>query len=176
MQMLRLDLFALRKTVDEGLADLLHAFAEQSESIDEGMRVGDMHISNWSLFDAPHPLIQKQREELTQIGSMMVGMQLNIYEAWFHISRTGSAFKRHDHTVVGPGTNFENRFSMVFYVDRGDPDGSGQLKMYDPDLLITPMTGMILMFPAHVQHEVLEYRGARDRIIIGCNLETAPSG
>ena len=175
MGMLQLELFALRKTVDDGLVDVLREFAAQTPSVDEKMRIGDMHISDWSLFDSPHPLISKQRAELTGIASTMVGKDVRICDAWFHISRTGSAFGRHNHTEVGEGTNFENRLSMVYYVDRGDPDGAGDLRMYEPDMLIGPETGMILIFPAHVQHEVFEYRGQADRIIIGCNLEIMPA-
>ena len=172
MPMLQLELFALRKTVDEGLAELLRELAAQSPSVEEKMQVGDMHISDWSLFESSHPLIRKQRDELSSITSMMVGNKdVQICDAWFHISRTGSAFGRHNHTEIDEGSNFENRLSLVFYVDRGDPDGAGELRMYEPDMLIAPETGMILIFPAHVQHEVLQYQGQRDRIIIGCNLE-----
>ena len=168
---LQLDVLALRKPVDEGLSDLLHAIAGRTESISEPIVVGDMHVSDWSLFDSPEPLLRKQHDELQGITSSMLKGPVRIYESWFHIARSGSAFGRHRHAVPEAGANQGFKFSLVYYVDRGDPNGTGQFRLLEPDLTLSPESGMILVFPAYVEHEVLEYRGERDRIIIGANFQ-----
>lgn len=166
------NLFMVSKPVDDGLKALLYELQAGSDSIYETMKVGDMHISDWSLFDNPHPLIAKQKRDFSRICAALLGAPVNIFNAWFHVYRSGSAFKRHNHLM--PGKPGELQFAMSYYVSRGDDNGTGQLKLYNPDIVIHPKDGMLVMFPSSVDHEVLEYRGESDRIMIGCNLERAP--
>ncbi len=167
--LVRMDLFVVRKPVDDGLIDLLYEMVEPSEHSKEAMRVGDMHISDVDLFKSPHPLIQKQYQDLGRICALLLKSPVHIYDSWYHISRTGSAFKRHRHR--NENVPLQRTFAFAYYLSPGDNNGSGQLRMFNPDILISPEPGMFVMFPGTTEHEVLEYTGKTDRIMIGGNLQ-----
>lgn len=110
--------------------------------------------------------------------------------AWANINRAGNGNEFHTH----PGCVW----SAVYYVDDGgtggDPSQGGQLEiqdprgvapaMYRPELvpdikgggafgateLISPVPGMILMFPSWLSHAVRPYTGDGTRISIAINL------
>ena len=165
----RMDLFVVRKPVDDGLIDLLYEMSETKLSVCETMKVGDIHISDWGLFKSEHPLIQKQQQELGRICAMLLGASVRIYESWYHIYRSGSAFKRHRH--LNDNVPALRTFAFSYYLSRGDDNGSGQLRLFDPEIIINPEPGMMVLFPGSTHHEVLEYTGKTDRIMIGGNVE-----
>jgi len=165
----RLNLFVANKAVDDGLCELLYEMVEETDHYKEPWRVGDMHISDLNLFKSPHPLIQKQYQELGKICSLLLKAPVRIYDSWYHISHSGSAFKRHAHR--NKGAVIERTFSFAYYVRRGDDNGSGQLRMFNPDIVINPKDGLLVIFPGAYEHEVTEYVGKTDRIMIGGNME-----
>ena len=114
--------------------------------------------------------------------------------AWANINRTGHSNEFHVH----PGCYW----SGVYYVDDGgcaadktlggefvimDPRGPGP-SMYAPTLcfqgpggnsvgateLLSPRTGIMLMFPSWLSHGVRPYHGTEERISIAFNLAVAP--
>jgi uncharacterized protein (TIGR02466 family) len=106
--------------------------------------------------------------------------------AWATVMRDGDYMIPHDHS--------DAHWSIVYYVDAGDTDlaahpESGGLTLVDPrragrpmpgiDLfparfLVKPRTGMLVIFPAWLQHYVHAYRGQRPRIAISANLTVLP--
>jgi hypothetical protein len=166
------DLFMVNKPVDAGLKAILYERQAASGGIHGATRVGDMHVTDRRLFEDPHPLITKQKRDFSRICAALLGAPVSVLEAWLHVCRSGSALGPHNHLV--PDRPGELQFTMSYYVSRGDDNGTGQLRLSRPDMLIHPKDGMLILFPSSVDHEVLEYRGQSDRIVIGCNLERAP--
>lgn len=110
-----------------------------------------------------------------------MNVMVNIHESWCHITRDGGFHDMHMH----PGSSW----SAIYYVDIGDMDAAsknGANRFYNPnhtmwnDMGSAYMTastsidfkaepGMMIVFPSHVQHSALQYRGDRDRIVIAIN-------
>ena len=132
----RMNLFVVHKPVDDGLIELLYEMSEAKLSLYETMKVGDMHISDWSLFKSEHPLIQKQKQELERTCAMLLNKPVRVHESWYHIYSSGSAFKRHRH--LNDQLPAERTFAFAYYLSRGDDNGSGQLRLMDPDVFIHP--------------------------------------
>ena len=102
--------------------------------------------------------------------------------AWAMVMRDGDYTVIHDHAQA--------HWSVVYYVDRGDPapsarPDSGRLTLQDPrgalsnvpglDLFpsqfsINPSDGLLVVFPGWLQHFVHPYRGTRPRISVSCNV------
>lgn len=108
-------------------------------------------------------------------------MVVNLHESWCHITRDGGYHDMHMH----PGSSW----SAIYYVDCGDMDPAtknGSNRFYNPthtmwnDMGASYMTastsidfqaqpGMMIVFPSHIPHSALTYRGSRDRIVIAVN-------
>lgn len=106
---------------------------------------------------------------------------VNIHESWCHITRDGGYHDVHIH----PGSSW----SAIYYVDIGDmaPDSkNGVNRFYSPNnsMWVDASTaylssnnsidfkaepGMMVVFPSHVQHSAVTYKGTRDRIVIAIN-------
>lgn len=115
-------------------------------------------------------------------------------EMWANVSGRGHANQYHVH----PGCYW----SAVFYVDDGyggsdDPALGGELQLQDPrmpavrmaapdlamrdadgtiqhsELTVRPKTGLLVLFPAWLQHAVRAYDGAGERITVAINLIAA---
>jgi uncharacterized protein (TIGR02466 family) len=101
-------------------------------------------------------------------------------QAWSMVMRAGEYSAPHHHG--------EAQWAAVFYVDVGDgggPEPAGHLTFLDPrgarggaDPLglfavrqdLRPKDGLLLFFPAWLQHHVHPYQGSRPRISVSCNL------
>jgi hypothetical protein len=167
------NLLVAHKPVDDGLRTLLYLLqAESRDGVNHQFRVGDMYISPWTLQQIPHPVIAAQCKDFAQICSAVLGVPITLTDVWFNIYHSGSALKRHNHYMNGRWV--EQQFGLVYYVSRGDDNGSGQLRLYNPDLVIHPQDGMLVMFPGTADHEVLEYRGESDRVVISANFLRSP--
>lgn len=110
-------------------------------------------------------------------------MAVNIHESWCHITRDGGYHDMHMH----PGSSW----SAIYYVDIGDMDTAtknGANRFYNPnhtmwnDMGSAYMTastsidfqaepGMMIVFPSHIPHSALTYRGQKDRIVIAVNAQ-----
>jgi uncharacterized protein (TIGR02466 family) len=110
-----------------------------------------------------------------------MNVMVNIHESWCHITRDGGFHDMHVH----PGSSW----SAIYYVDCGDMDAAtknGSNRFYSPNnsmwtdagtaylssnnsIDFNSEPGMMIVFPSHIQHSALLYRGARDRIVIAIN-------
>ena len=110
-------------------------------------------------------------------SSIIKGMELY---AWANINRTGSYNTMHNH----PG----NHWAAVYYVDAGKPDPqrpqSGLFEIQDPrtgamnvpgfdfgdKVLVNPVAGLLMLFPAWMNHCVHPFFGEGERISIAFNV------
>lgn len=107
-------------------------------------------------------------------------------QSWAMVMEDGHYTTMHDHG--------ESHWSTVYYVDAGDTDlpdspKSGLLAFVDPrhcgraipfydstssEFAVRPKTGLLVVFPAWLQHYVHTYRGQRPRISVATNLVVRP--
>jgi len=110
-----------------------------------------------------------------------MNVMVNIHESWCHITRDGGFHDMHVH----PGSSW----SAIYYVECGDMDPAtknGANRFYSPNnsmwidagtaylsannsIDINAEEGMMIVFPSHIAHSALTYRGQRDRIVIAVN-------
>jgi uncharacterized protein (TIGR02466 family) len=110
-----------------------------------------------------------------------INVVVNIHESWCHITRDGGFHDMHVH----PGSSW----SAIYYVDTGDMDpatknGANRFYSLNNSMWIDAGTaylsannsidinaedGQMIVFPSHVQHAALCYRGHSDRIVIAIN-------
>ena len=134
-------------------------------------------------------IIQRTIEQLAQVPGMVVGRRTpepaSSYRAhgWANINRDGD----YNHFHVHPGSHW----AVVYYVDIGElaPDVpyNGRLELRDPrpaavhgrvkgfafgqSLAIDPQSGMVVGFPAWLEHGVHPFRGRGERISIAVNVD-----
>ncbi len=155
-----------------------------------------VYESRFDLFQWPDPSIGKLRDLCTtalfrlvaELNGRAIGqmrdLRMNV-DAWFHVTRAGGMFSLHNHPMAS--------WSGVYCVDNGY-DGeaqSGELVFQHPaananmfmDLSISHLAppwgnnpksyllrpGQLVMFPSWVLHQVLPYRGERERITVAFN-------
>lgn len=123
-------------------------------------------------------------------------LQVNFNESWFHITNDGGFHDAHSHGNCS--------WCGIFYLDAGNaadvpPEGSGVAgngvnRFYSPMgwggmvrdfgnsylgrgyLDVQPTNGRMVIFPSHLLHSALPYRGDKDRIIISFNSVTTRRG
>jgi uncharacterized protein (TIGR02466 family) len=126
-------------------------------------------------------LFQAAADANRQSWSRGINVAVNIHESWCHITRDGGFHDMHVH----PGSSW----SAIYYVDTGDMDPAtknGANRFYNPNhtmwndmgsaymsastsIDINAEAGQMIVFPSHIQHAALCYRGNRDRIVIAVN-------
>lgn len=156
--------------------------------------VGGWH-SNDDLFAWDLPEIATLRgwavESVRETTSMLCGAALqdlkaNVeLEGWANVSRDGNYNKIHNHS--------EWTWSGVYYVATGTPDPavaeSGLIEFLDPrmgvdsvklpgnpfgaQMHISPVPGLMLVFPSWLQHWVHPFRGTGERISLAFNVRLA---
>ena len=107
---------------------------------------------------------------------------INFRDSWFHIGATNSIHEVHTHSNCS--------WCGVYVIQAGDDDG-GETVFVNPTaitgltywdygsswveqqshLRIKPEDGLMILFPSHILHHQALYRGKKDRIIIGFNLQ-----
>lgn len=174
--------------LNQGLRDAIIAAATEQEGMDLS-NMGGWH-SELDLLRWPVPEIAGLKQIIASGLSEMyaemateplTGLSLDLV-AWANVSRRGDYNRLHTH----PGSHW----SGCYYVDPGAPDPerphSGMLQFIDPrpaaagetlpgmasgwDQLVRPKAGMIVLFPAWLQHAVLPYTGEGERISIAFNV------
>ena len=161
---------------------------------------GGIHESDFDLFLRDHAGLRKFvawcEETVAQAVSVANGQRLRpdqllveFPEAWFHVTTDGGFPDAHYHGGCS--------WCGIFYVQSGDAAastaagaGNGISRFYSPQptggllkdvgnayLLsnrvdITPVDGLLILFPAYLLHSGLPYKGARDRIVIAFNSRT----
>ena len=113
-------------------------------------------------------------KDLIALAEEAIGTKVYIKESWFTILSGGGFVDKHNHVselnkLKGFGDQ-RKHFALVYYVNVGDQncDDPGFLKFYDPEELILPTNGMVIIFPAERYHSV-SYSGNKERTIIGLN-------
>ncbi len=116
-------------------------------------------------------------------------LKVTFNESWYHLTNDGGYHASHYH----PGCSW----CGIYYMDSADctPSdatgaGNGVNRFYSPigsggmlidygnrymevgRLDIVPTSGLLFLFPAHILHSALPYRGSRDRIILSFNSVT----
>lgn len=108
-------------------------------------------------------------------------------EGWANVNRRGAFNKAHHHAG---GRGNRNLWSGIYYVDEGGltseagggltrfEDRSGVPKeivrcpdLFERELTIVPQAGLMVFFPATLNHYVMPYEGDADRITIAFNLK-----
>ena len=186
-------------TINPGLERAILARAQRGEA----NRISN--VGGWQslpdLLDWPEPEIKALAGELDRSVQMISAMPALLarqpemprvkYKAygWANINRPGDYNMIHLH----PGNNW----SVVYYVATGtlNPDTpmNGRIELRDPrpaatfartpgfnsgqPMLIRPQAGMMLVFPAWIEHWVHPFQGEGHRISIAINvaIETEPS-
>jgi uncharacterized protein (TIGR02466 family) len=144
------------------------------------------------LFDWPEPEVRKLAAELDRAIQQFVSfgqaapVKLKLYRAgWANVNRTGDYNSLHNHP--------QQHLAAVYYV-KASPPGSqgapdGLLELRDPrpaagfgghptlfgatPWRIAPEAGMLVMFPAWVDHMVHPHRGPEERISLAINIKLA---
>lgn len=169
--------------------------------------LGDVFDTTFDLFRIQEPIIQRVASVTNHLFGGIVqrfnGHDSEImsklrfhYHAWGQITRDGGQKTLHNHPNAS--------WSLVYYIDRGDPSGSGQsdrngnLQIYDPrggsnmyqdwgNLKVgrkyshngysySPKSGEFVAFPSALFHEVLPYHGTSPRVIMAVNCWVTKSG
>lgn len=129
--------------------------------------------------------VQQRLEEVHKAFTFKPAMRQVITEAWININQKGHFNYSHDH----PGS----LFSCVYYVKGGDEKGALEFKtpiaphtytisdelvgsfnaFTGHAMVIPPVTGDLLIFPAWLQHRVNMSQSDEDRISIAFNSRAA---
>ncbi len=197
-------LFVDRVTDPAALNAGLRRIILEQESRDQGVKksnLGGWH-SEPTLLQWPAPEIDHFRKVIDHavqsIGRFPAGDKADriklAYEpsAWAIVNRDGHYNGIHCHTGY--------HWAVVYYVDIGQPapghPQNGQIELHDPrpaaihgrvpgfmfgrSVMIPPKPGMVIAFPAWIQHSVHPFRGTGERISIAVNVKLtefdSPSG
>ena len=111
--------------------------------------------------------------DLVSLAKEAIGTDVYFTDSWFTILSGGGFVDKHNHIsdlckIKGFGD--QGKYALVYYLDTGDQSGQepGYLKFYEPEDLILPSEGMVVIFPADRYHSV-RYSGSKDRVMIGVN-------
>ena len=104
-----------------------------------------------------------------------------IDSAWSHITPTGGGMAYHDH---GGRPGDVQTAATVLYLQLEPADAAAPESGFvsylsvggDEEVLARPEVGLLTVWPAHVRHRVLPYRGTTERIIIAANVNFLPYG
>ncbi len=154
-----------------------------------------LYESPFNFFHTPDPAVQELRQFCIQaLGEMifLMNRQINadklqlgkinidLFETWVHITRDGGYHDSHIHPNCS--------WCGIYYIDIGDvtvnpPNGCNRfyppvaLGYEDIGSMVYPLNpvqpppedGKLLLFPSHIRHSALLYRGKRDRILASFN-------
>jgi hypothetical protein len=156
-----------------------------------------LYESDFDFLEADHPAVRRLRQwfEETIAGAVSVAnggrvspkrVRVEITESWSHVTNDGGFHDAHFHGNCS--------WCGIYYVQSGDSratdasgPGNGVSRFYSPigtgGLLndygnaylttnridITPVDGMLLLFPAYLLHSGLPYAGKADRILVAFN-------
>jgi hypothetical protein len=103
-----------------------------------------------------------------------------IDSAWSHITPTGGGMAYHDH---GGRPGDVQTAATVLYLQLEPADAAAPESGFvsylsvggDEEVLARPEVGLLTVWPAHVRHRVLPYRGTTERIIVGANVTLRPT-
>jgi hypothetical protein len=102
-----------------------------------------------------------------------------IASAWSHITPTAGGMAYHDHGGH-PGEVRTAATVLYLQLEPADPAApdSGAVSYLsvagDEEVFARPQVGLLTVWPGHIRHRVLPYRGTTDRIIIAANVNFRP--
>ena len=164
----------INREVEDDLINTLYKMKARNQEKFQGPTYGNAKGSDYQLFEKNDHIIKRIKEDLTKICSDSVNADIEIFDSFFTIFRSGGGLKSHNHLNELDKVNELNlssrKFSLVYYLSIGDQkcDEPGRLKLENPSKTILPKKGMIIIFPSERNHSVF-YKGKKDRIIIGVN-------
>jgi len=159
--------------------------------------MGGLFESDFDLFKKDHPGLRKLVAWIEQTVKHAVcvangnrakpdEVRVEIPDAWYHVSNVGGFHDAHYHNDCS--------WCGIFYLQAGDSHpsdntgaGNGISRFYSPlgtgavlgdygnsylsnnRLDITPIDGLLVLFPAFLLHSGLPYKGERDRVVIAFN-------
>jgi hypothetical protein len=99
-------------------------------------------------------------KDVTGTQPLLAG--LDVTHAWFNINPSGAHNEWHSHYGIPT--------SGVVYIQI--PNNSGDIEFRDNDynLTITPISGLMIQFPGHVEHRVTVNHSKQDRICLVFNI------
>ncbi len=135
---------------------------------------GNAKTSGFSLFEENRPIKHLLESDLISLAEKALGRDVYLHESWFTILSGGGYVRKHKH--LSPlsrikGFNVEEQhYALVYYLEVGDQncEEPGYLQFYDPEHVLLPSAGQVVIFPADRYHSV-RYVGTKDRVIIGVN-------
>lgn len=142
--------------------DQLQSFAlklEQKEDSGLYSNVGGWH-SPQTLFRVNHEdVICELQDRINTCAEKILKRKVNIRHAWININRKGNSNRNHKHPYA---------LAACYYVT--DSYSGGEFVCTETSTKIQPKSGMLLMFPGDLYHQVLPYQGDDTRISIACNI------
>lgn len=120
--------------------------------------------------------------------STVIKGKISIYNYWININGKGAYNVEHDHPqahlsgvyyVRCPKNSgvivFENPFSFKAFDELSSyNEGFVQRNAQHKAIYVQPKDGLLLIFPAHLRHQVLENNSDEERISISFNLHVSP--
>lgn len=125
-----------------------------------------------TMFEIEFYTILKSMFELRNIQAV-------ITESWIQFYKNGDYKVLHNHERYGPPYP-NNRWVGSYYLDDGNPDkhmpysGVFSFRVRDSNYFIKPHSGLLLLFPADILHEVHPFYGTGNRIVINFNINGEP--
>jgi tetratricopeptide (TPR) repeat protein len=165
----------LKRPVEKGLINTLY----ELEHLDLEKRnlptKGNAKTSDFSFFKHNKKLMHFVEQDLIFLAQEAIGTDVYFTDSWFTILSGGGLVDKHNHisdlSKIKQFVDQAKHYALVYYLDIGDQSSKepGHLKFYDPEDLILPSEGMVIIFPADRYHSV-RYSGSKDRLMIGANL------
>lgn len=145
---------------DEALSRLILRHEQSGPGL-EAANVGGFH-SVPTLQDWPDAPSQSLLAHIIGAGRQL-GMRAFQLQAWANVMRKGHYMRAHRHG--------QSVWSGVYYVRAGDgPGGRIKFASGSHSCALQPRTGLMLIFPGELLHNVEVYLGEDTRISVGFNL------
>ena len=161
------------RKVDDNLIEYLNKLNTRQLDGTIDARFGNGRCStDLSFLNDPCLLIKTVSEDLKKICSLAFASEVFICDSFFNIFSSGAGTIEHNH--IGPQDKYFNlsmrKYSLIYYVDIGDQncDQPGFLNICNPNEIVVPLNGMIVIFEATRNHSAI-YNGKKDRVLIALN-------
>ena len=150
-------------------------YVAENKSASDIRKGGVKHSRGFNLFASSDPTIKLFEERFTNTVSEILRSKIFIEDSFFAIYEGCSAATPHHHL-----NKWDNEFNLhsvkyaaVYYVEVGDVGAAqpGNLSLHQPDIVIQPNNGDLIIFPASRMHSA-HYNGLKKRIILGINFYT----
>lgn len=162
-----------RSVEDKLIHELLSLISQQLSDADDA-RNGNGCCTDFLLLNNNSPAINQLSWDLMVIANELLSKNATSfnYDSFFNVFNTGSGTLPHNH-LKRQDKDFnlcQHKYSLVYYLDPGDQECEfpGILKIYDPDIQILPVKGMIVIMPASRVHSSY-YGGKKSRLMVGVN-------